>query len=78
MNQILNVETAQQQALLFLLNFLKQKDYHFTVITPLSHQRILNRNAKVKNKALTLRDIFGWNLAFAEKDLEPEVFAILK
>lgn len=78
MNQILNVETAQQQALLFLLNFLKQKDYHFTVITPLSHQRILNRNVRVKNKALTLREIFGWNLAFAEKDLEPEVFAILK
>lgn len=79
MNQIFNnVETAQHQALLFLLKFLKQKNYHFTVITPLSHQRILNRNAKLKTKAITLLDIFGWNLAFAETDLESSLFAILK
>ncbi|TCH65732.1 class I SAM-dependent methyltransferase [Acinetobacter sp. ANC 4862] len=78
MNQILDAQTSQQQALLFLLDFLKQRDYRFTVITPLSHQRILNRNNNTKNKAITLRDIFGWNLAFAEKDLEPELFAILK
>ena len=78
MNQILDAQTSQQQALLFLLNFLKQRDYHFTVITPLSHQRILNRNNNTKSKDITLRDIFGWNLACAEKDLEPELFAILK
>ena len=78
MNQILDVETTQQQALLFLLDYLKQKDYHFTAITPLSHQRILDRNTTTKNKDITLRDIFGWNLAFAETDLEPSLFAILK
>ncbi|OAL78502.1 methyltransferase small domain protein [Acinetobacter sp. SFB] len=77
MNQILNnVETAQHQALLFLLNYLKQKDYHFTAITPLSHQRILDRNKNIKD--ITLRDIFGWNLAFAETDLESSLFTILK
>lgn len=78
MNQILDVQTSQQQALLFLLDFLKQQDYQFTVITPLSHQRILNRNKNTKNKGITLRDIFGWNLAFAETDLEAPLFAILK
>ncbi|NNH01042.1 class I SAM-dependent methyltransferase [Acinetobacter sp. ANC 5414] len=78
MNQILDAQTSQQQALLFLLDFLKQRDYRFTVITPLSHQRILNRNKNTKSNDITLRDIFGRNLAFAEKDLEPELFAILK
>ena len=78
MNQILDVQTTQQQALLFLLDFLKQQDYQFTVITPLSHQRILDRNKNTKSKDITLRDIFGWNLAFAETDLEAILFAILK
>ena len=78
MNQILNVDTAQQQALLFLLDFLKQRDYQFTTTTPLSHQRILSRKRQEKNTAITLRDIFGWNLAFAETDLEPALFEILK
>ena len=77
MNQILDVESTQQQALLFLLDYLKQKDYHFTAITPLSHQRILDRNNNTKNQAISLRDIFGWNLAFAETDLEPSLFTIL-
>ncbi|MFH7764903.1 methyltransferase [Acinetobacter sp. BSP-28] len=78
MNPILNINTAQQQALLFLLDFLKQRNYQFTAITPLSHQRILERKGKKKNTAITLRDIFGWNLAFAETDLDPTLFAILK
>jgi methylase of polypeptide subunit release factors len=78
MNQILNIDTAQQQALLFLLDFLKQRDYQFAAITPLSHQRILGRKKKEKNTVITLRDIFGWNLAFAETDLDAALFAILK
>ena len=78
MNQILDIQTSQQQALLFLLDFLKQRDYQFTAITPLSHQRILSRKRQEKNTAITLRDIFGWNLAFAETDLEPALFEILK
>ena len=43
MNQILEIQNSQQQALLYLLAFLKEQDYHFTTITPLSHQRILER-----------------------------------
>ena len=50
MNQILDIKTSQQQALLYLLNFLKQQDYQFTAITPLSHQRILDRKRSEKNK----------------------------
>ncbi|OTG62560.1 methyltransferase small domain protein [Acinetobacter sp. ANC 3903] len=78
MNQILDIQTSQQQALLFLLGYLKQQNYRFTTITPLSHQRILSRNSNTQNKAITLRDIFGWNSAFTEADIEPVLFAVLK
>jgi hypothetical protein len=74
MNQILDIKTSQQQALLYLLNFLKQQDYQFTAITPLSHQRILDRKQNDLNKEITLKDIFGWNLGFKKTDLDPALF----
>ena len=78
MNQILDIKTSQQQALLYLLNFLKQQDYQFTAITPLSHQRILDRKQNDLNKEITLKDIFGWNLGFKKTDLDPALFSILE
>lgn len=78
MNQILDIKTSQQQALLYLLNFLKQQDYQFIAITPLSHQRILDRKQNDLNKEITLKDIFGWNLGFKKTDLDPALFSILK
>lgn len=78
MNQILDIKTSQQQALLYLLNFLKQQDYQFTAITPLSHQRILDRKQNDVNKEITLKDIFGWNLGFKKTDLDPALFSILE
>ena len=78
MNQILDIKTSQQQALLYLLNFLKQQDYQFTAITPLSHQRILDRKQNDLNKKITLKDIFGWNLGFKKTDLDPALFSILE
>lgn len=64
MNQILEIQSSPQQALLYLLAFLKQQDYQFTTITPLSHQRILNRKKNEIYKHRTHQDIFGWNLNF--------------
>jgi len=78
MNQILDIKISQQQALLYLLNFLKQQDYQFTAITPLSHQRILDRKQNDVNKEITLKDIFGWNLGFKKTDLDPALFSILE
>ncbi|WP_312051037.1 class I SAM-dependent methyltransferase [Acinetobacter schindleri] len=78
MNQILDIKTSQQQALLYLLNFLKQQDYQFIAITPLSHQRILDRKQNDLNKEITLKDIFGWNLGFKKTDLDPALFSILE
>ena len=36
-------QQKQKDALLYLLNFFKKNSYQFTVITPLSHERILKR-----------------------------------
>ena len=78
MNQILEIQSSQQQALHFLLDFLKQQQYQFTAITPLSHQRILDRKQNDVNKEITLKDIFGWNLGFKKTDLDPALFSILE
>src|SRR5690606_15645435 len=78
MNQILEIQSSKQQALLYLLAFLKQQDYQFTTITPLSHQRILNRKKNEIYKRRTLQDIFGWNLNFKKTDLDSALFALLQ
>ncbi|MGL3045441.1 methyltransferase [Acinetobacter pecorum] len=78
MNQILEIQNSQQQALLYLLAFLKEQDYHFTTITPLSHQRILERKKNEIYKHRTLQDIFGWNLGFKKTDLDPVLFELLQ
>ncbi|WP_216936579.1 MULTISPECIES: class I SAM-dependent methyltransferase [unclassified Acinetobacter] len=78
MNQILEIQSSQQQALLYLLAFLKRQDYQFTTITPLSHQRILDRKSNEAHKEKTLQDIFGWNLSFKKTDLDPVLFALLQ
>lgn len=78
MKQILDLQTKQEQALLYLLNVLKQKNYQFTPITPLSHQRILARKNSAPPTETTLQDIFGWNIKFKKTDLEPALFALLE
>ena len=78
MNQILEMQSIQQQALFYLLAFLKQQDYQFTTITPLSHQRILNRKKNEIYKHRTHQDIFGWNLNFKKTDLDSALFTLLQ
>lgn len=74
MDQHVNMELVQQRALLYLLNFLKQKHYRFTVITPLSHERIFMRKQNLPNELRSLKDIFGWNLPFYPQDLDQHLF----
>ncbi|MBL4827218.1 MAG: class I SAM-dependent methyltransferase, partial [Spongiibacteraceae bacterium] len=59
-----------EQALLDLGSALKQLHYNFTAITPESHRRILER----ETDATTIRDVFGWNKAFAKEILPAAVF----
>lgn len=77
MSRHLAVEfSAQQSALVELLRYLKQHHYHFTTITPLSHQRILTR--RKAQTASSLTDIFGWNLPFDADLLPLDLFALLE
>lgn len=78
MNQSVNLQSIQEPILHFLLSFLKQQHYHFTTITPLSHERILTRKQNQPSKQVTLQDIFGWNLAFSPEDLDQQLFKLLK
>jgi len=70
-------QQKQKDALLYLLNFFKKNSYQFTVITPLSHERILKRKKVQSSEPKTLQDIFGWNLPFSAKDLDQVLFPLL-
>jgi methylase of polypeptide subunit release factors len=63
-------------ALADLLRRLKALDYDFVTVTPATHARIVARPDK--QRARTLRDIFGWSLPFARETLPAEIFALLE
>lgn len=63
-------------ALQRLLHAVAQSEYRFITPTPATHQRILARPAR--HAGLTLRDVFGWNLPFAENDLSAEIFTLMR
>jgi len=62
-------------ALLALLRRLKELGYRFQAVTPATHARVLARPLK---SAPTLHDIFGWNRPFAEADVDPDLFGLMK
>lgn len=82
----------KHDALVDLLEAVRNTDYSFTTITPLSHQRVNARpgNQWAKNSETSiatnpaysrhriLRDIFGWSRAFYELDIDPEIFALMQ
>lgn len=61
-------------ALSALLQTLAQQEYHFTAVTPLTHERVLARSQGV---AQDIRDVFGWNLPFEQKILSPLMFDVM-
>lgn len=62
-------DTGHDLPLLQLGRTLHARDYRFTTVTPLTHQRV---NARADNdRARNLRDIFGWSRPF-ESGLLPE------
>lgn len=64
-----------EAALVQLLQHLKEAQYHFTVVTPSTHAKVL---ARPKSGPLNLRDIFGWNRPFDESDLSPALANVLR
>jgi len=61
---------TKEEALAELLRTLKSADYRFVAVTPATHSRVL---ARPLTGPPGLRDIFGWNRAFAEGDVDREL-----
>jgi methylase of polypeptide subunit release factors len=66
---------TEDEALLELLTQLRRRDYHFTVVTPATHARVL---ARPLHGEPTLRDIFGWNRPFGKHQIEPQLLQLLQ
>jgi len=65
---------SADEALLELLRLLKAADYRFTAVTPATHARVLARPCERPG----LRDVFGWNRQFDERDLDPPFLQCLR
>ncbi|HVQ07648.1 MAG TPA: class I SAM-dependent methyltransferase [Allosphingosinicella sp.] len=68
--------TEADGALADLLRRLKALDYDFVTVTPATHARIVARPDK--QRARTLRDIFGWSLPFASEALPDDLLDLLE
>jgi len=66
---------TRREALAGLLRHLKVEDYGFVAVTPATHARVLSRPAP---RMPGLRDIFGWNRAFRENEVDPAILAFLR
>jgi SAM-dependent methyltransferase len=62
-------------ALIEIGNRLKSEGYRFITVTPLTHARVLARPRPLE---ASLRDVFGWNHAFEEKDIPQSYWALLR
>jgi hypothetical protein len=60
-------EEEADSALAALLGELSARDYRFVTVTPQTHCRFLAREPRARARGL--RDIFGWNRPFEERDL---------
>lgn len=72
-------DAAPADALVALAGLLRERDYHFTTVTPATHGRVLNRHAAHDAAAApSLRDIFGWSKPFTAAQIEPALLAPMR
>jgi methylase of polypeptide subunit release factors len=67
--------TDQDQALLELLGVLRARGYSFVTPTPETHRRVIRRLRQPG--PASLRDVFGWSLAFGPEDLDDELMTLM-
>lgn len=63
------------QPLVELLQALKAAGYRFATVTPQTHARVIERPL---GGPPDLRDMFGWNRAFARSEIDPALLALLE
>ena len=64
---------AKSLALARIGRVLKKQGYRFVVVSPATHERVLNR----PEERPTLRSIFGWSRAFHRNAISPQLFELL-
>ena len=67
---------GSEAAIANLLRYLASQQYRFITPTPLTHRQVLDRRAQLSSNdaashQLDLRDVFGWNLPFSKRLLDP-------
>lgn len=67
---------ARDDALLAILSQLREMDYHFTTVTPASHQRLNRRPGN--HRARDVRGVFGWSRPFDAELLPAPLFELLQ
>lgn len=70
-----SADCRRAAALCALLATLARTGYQFRAVTPLTHQRVLDKR---QHPAADLRDVFGWNMPFLPEALPPQVMASMK
>ena len=65
---------AKNVALTVLGKTLQSRGYRFVAVTPATHSRVLDRAPQTT----TLEFIFGWNLPFDRKTLDPRILDLLE
>lgn len=83
-----HVHNTKTKALLTLLNTLKNLNYGFKTISPLSHLRVNTRQnhpcARADHftdpltKLQNLRDIFGWSRSFKAAEIDPQIYSLMQ
>jgi hypothetical protein len=68
--------SAEDSALLELLERVAEDAYRFVTVTPESHRRVIERSPGTQ--ARNLRDVFGWSLSFDDSLLPPPIMAALR
>ena len=67
--------TTQDRALLQLGQALRGRGYRFTTPTPLTHRRVIARQA---NRPCSLADVFGWSRTFLASDVDAGLLGLLR
>jgi methylase of polypeptide subunit release factors len=68
--------SGEDAALSRLLAYLREQEYRFTTVTPLTHAHVMARHGGASGS--TLRDLLGWSLPFDKQAFPAEVIRLLE
>jgi methylase of polypeptide subunit release factors len=70
-----DIATGTSDAIVVIGDYLRERNYAFTTVTPETHRRVIANNPLCRD---LLRDVFGWNRSFAVDDLDSRVTTAMR